>query len=392
MYSRGLRVLAVATGDVSNGHEEDIRDLEFVGLIGMIDPPAPGVQETIAEFRAAGVRTVMITGDQRRTAEAVARQLNMLSAQEQVLDGVEIDQLSDEQLAARLSVVGAFSRITPDAKLRLVRAYQQRGDIVAMLGDGINDAAALRKADVGVAMGQRGTDVAKEAASVVLQDDRFETIGVAIRQGRIIFDNIRKFVFYLFSCNLSEVLVLLVAGAAGLPLPLLPLQILWLNLVTDTFPALALAVEPGEADVMQRPPRDPQQAIMSRAFVGSVLFYGALITVATLAAYLMALQRDPEQARTVAFMTLGLAQALHLGTARSKGHVLGRSALSNRAAFTALLLVIALQLVTVFYEPLSRVLRTVPLDRNAWLLVWGMAALPAIVGQAARLLRKLPDK
>ena len=185
--------------------------------------------------------------------------------------------------------MGAFSRVSPADKLAIVAAYQARGEIVAMLGDGVNDAAALKKADVGVAMGRRGTDVASEAAAVVLQDDRFQTIGAAVEEGRVIFDNIRKFVFYLFSCNLAEVLVLLIAGAVGLPSPLLPLQILWLNLVTDTFPALALALEPAEPGIMRRPPRDPERAILSRAFLRSIGFYAALITAVTLAAFLLAL-------------------------------------------------------------------------------------------------------
>ena len=209
-------------------------------------------------------------------------------------------------------------RVTPEDKLVIVTALQARGEIVAMLGDGVNDAAALKKADVGVAMGLRGTDVAKEAAAIVLQDDRFETIAAAVEEGRVVYDNIRKFVFYLFSCNVAEILVLLIAGLAGLPAPLLPLQILWLNMVTDTLPALALAVEPGDADVMKRPPRNPKEAILSRGFLTGIAIYGALITASTLAVFLWALAHAPAQATTMSFMTLALAQILHLGNARSE--------------------------------------------------------------------------
>ena len=253
----GLRVLAVARGEVSGPSEDALHGLTFVGFIGLADPPAAGVKETIARLREAGLRTVMLTGDQRLTAETVGRELGVLGAGDRSLDGRELDALTGSDRDRVIGRTQAFSRVTPEHKLIIVESLQSRGEIVAMLGDGINDAAALKKADVGVAMGGRGTDVAKEAAAIVLQNDRFETVAAAVEEGRIIFDNIRKFVFYLFSCNVAEVLLLLVAGLAGLPLPLAPLQLLWLNMVTDTFPALALAIEPGDVDVMRRPAAEP---------------------------------------------------------------------------------------------------------------------------------------
>ena len=249
---RTSRSLLSRRGLLRTPAESAIERLTLVGLVGFADPPADGVKEAIGRLRAAGLRTVMLTGDQRATAAAIGRELNLFTEGQSIVDGRELDSLSDGELSSRLLNVAAFSRITPEHKLRLVAAFQARGDIVAMLGDGVNDAPALRKADIGVAMGIRGTDVAKEAAAIVLQDDRFDTIAAAVEEGRIIFDNIRKFVFYLFSCNVAEVLVLLFAALAGLPMPLMPLQILWLNMVTDTFPALALALEPGDANVMER--------------------------------------------------------------------------------------------------------------------------------------------
>jgi Ca2+-transporting ATPase len=285
LAAEGLRVLALAAGTVEAARESSLRGLTFLGFLGLMDPPDRGVKETIGRLRRAGIRTLMLTGDQRRTAEAIGRQVGTLGPGEQVIDGRELDASSDAQLSGRLAHVAGFSRVSPEHKLRIVRALQAGGDIVAMLGDGVNDAAALKRADVGVAMGMRGTDVAKEAAAIVLQDDRFETIAAAVEEGRVVYDNIRKFVFYLFSCNVAEVLVLLAAGLAGFPLPLAPLQILWLNLVTDTFPALALAMEPGDPDIMTRPPRAPQEAILSRAFVGSVLLHALLITACTMAAF-----------------------------------------------------------------------------------------------------------
>jgi Ca2+-transporting ATPase len=383
----GLRVLALAAGPVDAPAEASLRSLTLVGFVGLIDPPHRGVAETIARLRRAGLRTIMLTGDQRLTAEAIGRQLEVLGAGERVMDGGQIDALSPEALRTELASVGALSRVSPEHKMTIVKSLQARGEIVAMLGDGVNDAPALKQADVGVAMGIRGTDAAKEAAAIVLQDDRFETIAAAVEEGRIIYDNIRKFVFYLFSCNVAEVLVLLVAGLAGLPLPLLPLQILWLNMVTDTFPALALALEPGDADVMNRPPRNPQEALLSRTFIGSVLLYGGLITASTLAAFLWAID-DPERATTVSFMTLALAQILHLGTARSSEAVLRPArALANPYALGAVVLAVALQLVAMYLPPLAAVLHVVPLGGREWLVVVALAALPAMLGQAARLRR-----
>jgi Ca2+-transporting ATPase len=365
-----------------------VKDLTFVGFVGMIDPPAPGVKETIRAFHDAGIRTVMITGDQQRTAQAVATDLGMLADGDEVLDGRAMAHLSNEDLAARLEHVAAFSRVDPEAKLAIVTAYQRRGEIVAMLGDGVNDAPALRKADVGVAMGHRGTDVAKEAADVVLQDNRFSTIGAAVEQGRIIFDNIQKFVFYLFSCNLAEVLVLLIPALMGLPLPLLPIQILWLNIVTDTFPALSLAVEPGEPDVMRRPPRDPQAAIFSRRFLYAIAWYASVIAVVTLVAFWIALEGDDaasSRALTMSFMTLALAQTFHLGNAGSEAHVLTvRQALSNPVAIGAIVLVVVLQVLAIHVGPLAVVLRTAPLGPQDWAVCLSLALVPAAVGQVSR--------
>jgi Ca2+-transporting ATPase len=383
---RGLRVLGVAAGPVDEPGESALRGLAFIGFVGLMDPPAAGVKQTIGRLRAAGLRTLMLTGDQRLTAEAIGRELGILGGEDQVMDGRELDGLSGAELEARIATAGAFSRVTPEHKLALVQALQGRGEIVAMLGDGVNDAPALRKADVGVAMGIRGTDVAKEASAIILQDDRFETIAAAVEEGRIIYDNIRKFVFYLFSCNLAEVWVLLFSGLAGLPLPLLPLQILWLNMVTDTLPALALAMEPGDPHVMKRPPRDPQEAILSRRFLGSVLFFGLLITASSVGAFLWALPTGLERASTVCFITLALAQIFHLGNARSVEPVLHPArATANRYAVGAVILSVVLQLLAVWVEPLARVLRVVPLTRAEWVVALTLAAVPAVVGQALKL-------
>ena len=384
----GLRVLGVASGQVRDAGEHALGGLTFLGFIGLADPPAAGVKETIARLKRAGLRTVMLTGDQRLTAEAVGRELGLLQGDERVVGGQELEHLSGDELQAAAAHAGVFSRITPEHKLRIVQALQARGEIVAMLGDGVNDAPALKKADVGVAMGTRGTDVAKEAAAIVLRDDRFETIAAAVEEGRVVFDNIRKFVLYLFSCNVAEVLVLLAAGISGLPLPLLPLQLLWLNMITDTFPALALAMEPAEADVMHRPPRRPEEAILSRPFLLRILLYGALITGATLAAFLWGLAGPPGRATTMAFMTLALAQIAHLGNARRVGPVLDPGgAAANPYAIGAVALSIGLQVATLYVDPLPRLLRVTPLEPGEWLIVGACAVVPVLVGQGLKLWR-----
>jgi Ca2+-transporting ATPase len=387
---QGLRVLAMASGVVGHATEAALMGLTCHGLVGLEDPPAPNVHATIERLRGAGLRTVMLTGDQRLTAEVIGQRLGLLDRDQQAIDGRELDRMTPDELGAAAARVAAYSRITPEHKLRIVQSLQARGEIVAMLGDGVNDAAALKQADVGVAMGIRGTDVAKQAASIVLGDDRFDTIAAAVEEGRIIFDNIRKFVLYLFSCNVAEILVLLCAGLAGLPLPLLPLQLLWLNLVTDTFPALALAMEPAETDVMARPPRRPQEAILSGPFLTTILVYGALITISTLAAFLWALQTSAAHASTVAFMTLAFAQIAHLGNARSERAVLRPGpAAANPFAIAGVVVSIGLQLMAALVPPLAGLLHLTPLGRADWIVIAGLGLAPAVLGQGIKLVRGL---
>ena len=388
----GLRVLALAQRTLRAGEScgpAALDGLLFLGLVGLQDPAADGVVETVAALRRAGIRTLMLTGDQRLTGEAVAREVGLLADGARCLDGAELAGLDDEQLRAAVPSIGAVSRVTPEQKLRVIESLRARGEIVAMLGDGVNDAPALKRADIGVAMGLRGTDVARETAHLVLQDDRLETVAAAVEEGRVLFDNIRKFVYYLFSCNLSEVLVLLFGALAGLPLPLLPLQILWLNLVTDVFPALALAMEPGEPDVMERPPRDPRAAILSRGFLLSVTLHGLLLTVTVLAAFVWALRTgDTARATTVVFMSIALGQLLHVLNARSERPVLfSRRLFANPWIGAAALVVIGLQAAALYVPALAAVLGNVALDGAAWGLVILAGIVPLVVGQGWRVIR-----
>jgi Ca2+-transporting ATPase len=389
MAGRGLRVLGLATGDVGHPDERSLAGLTFIALIGISDPPAAGVKEAIGAFRRSGIRTVMLTGDQRGTAAAIARQLD-LGGDTHTLTGADVDALSDAELEQRLESAAVFSRVSPAAKLRLVTAYQRKGEVVAMIGDGVNDAAALKRADVGVTMGRRGTEVARDTATIVLTDDRFETIGAAIAEGRLVFENIRRFVFYLFSCNLAEIVVLLGTSAAGWPLPLAPIQVLWLNLVTDSVPALALALEPARGDLMQRPPRHPTDALISRAFLYSIGGYALLIAAPVLAAIVWQTVSGVPYARaiTINFAVLGLAQLFHLGNARDEEAVLRwRRVIANRAALIALALGVLSLLAVIQIPAMAHLLRLVPLSPVDWALVCGLALVPAVVGQAVKATR-----
>lgn len=390
---RGLRVLALAEGPPP-GPGEEPTGFTLLGFVGLEDPPAPGVAATIGQFRRAGIRTVMLTGDQQATATAIARELDLLPAGAETRDGAELDCLPDSELAAAGARTAVWSRVSPAGKLRLVAALQREGAVVAMLGDGINDAAALRKADIGVAMGRRGTDLAREAADVVLADDRFATIAIAVAEGRVIHDNVRKAVVYLLACNMAELAVVLLAAAAGWPAPLQPLQILWLNLLTDTIPALALAVEPAEPGVMARGPTGATTPLLTRASRREVAGYGSLIAGATLAAFAWGLGRGPApaEAAALAFLTLAFAQLFHLGTARRTGPVVGwGAACSNPMALGAVALAAGLQVVAATWHPLASLLGVHSLTRLEWTVVVLLALAPALLGQAWKLWRAPSD-
>lgn len=391
LAARGLRVLALAEGEVDRPEDGALNHLAFAGLVGITDPPAGDVPLTIERLRSAGIRTIMVTGDQRGTAEAIARELGMMGDGDLVIDGAEVDAASEEELATRATRTAVFSRVSPTGKLKLVGALQHRGEIVAMLGDGVNDAAALRKADIGVAMGGRGTDLAKEAADVVLTDDRLESVLHAVEEGRVIVANIRKAIFYLFSCNLAEILVVLGGAVVGFPTLLLPLQILWLNLLTDTTPALALALEPGDREVMRHPPEPPGTPIMGRSAIWRTGVYAVLIAAVTMGALFLGLAlhpSDPARAGALAFVTLALAQTFHLGNARSEQHVLALSrAAANRHAVAAVVFTLALQVVAVTWSPLAGLLGLHQLTQREWLLVAGLGILPAVIGQTGKALR-----
>jgi len=367
MAREGLRVLALAWRPVKRLEDAPLENLTFLGLIGLEDPLRPGVKEAIADCGAAGIRTIMLTGDQQLTAEAIGRAL-----------GLAPDSIR--------------SRVTPEGKLALIESLQAEGHVVAMTGDGVNDAPALARADIGVAMGRHGTDVARESADLVLTDDNFATLTRAVEEGRVIYANLRKVIHFLFSCNLSEILTIFVTIVAGFPTPLLPLQILWVNLVTDILPAVALIRDPAEPDVMRRPPRDPSEALVTWRFGGRMLAEGALLAAGVLSAYLWVVWQDGPgpRASTMAFMALVLIHPFQAMNCRSER--LGWWRLpSNPWIWVALLALVGLQWVSVAVPGLSRLLSTVPLGgRELGVLavgvLWPVVLMEVIKGSRARCL------
>ena len=388
LAQKGLRVLAIACKKGVNTDTEIEREIEhemvFLGFAGILDPPRPDVARAIEQAQTAGIRTIMITGDQKDTAMAIARRIGMRGADEEAITGVEMDDFTIDELAERLRHNPIFARVSPKNKLDIVDALNKNNEITAMTGDGVNDAPALKKADIGISMGQRGTTVAKETSDMILLDDRFPTIVEAVRQGRVIFDNIQKFIHYLFSCNLSEIMFIFIAILIRVPTPLIALQILWLNLVTDVFPALAMAWETAEAGTMTRAPRDPGKPIITNRHKLRIGFQGAVITMGPLFAYLITLNSGYTllESRTIGFMTLALVQLFHVFNVRRKnGLGFDGTLFRNAYLWGALVLTIGLQLFAVYTPFMQIILHTTALSPGMWLVVLGGTLIPIILLQ-----------
>jgi len=367
LASRGYRVLGLAYRDnfPDDGEETALLDdgWTFLGFVGLIDPPRAGVVDAIRRCRTAGIVPVMITGDHPATAAAIAEKIGIPCSDKRSMTGTELTALSDEDLATQAENVRVYARVNPEQKIRIVHALQANGHFVAMTGDGVNDAPALKAATIGVAMGRRGTEVAREAAEVVLLDDSFETIVAAVREGRRIYDDIRKFIRYTMTSNSGEIWVLVLAPLLGMPLPLLPLQILWINLVTDGLPGLALSVEPAERGVMRRKPRPPEESIFSGGMAMHILFVGLLIGGLTLATQRWFWQRGYEEWQTMVFTVLVVAQLFNCLAIRSEHDSIFRVGFaSNRSLVLALAITIAAQLAVIYVPFFAAVFRTVPLS------------------------------
>jgi len=366
MAADGLRVLAFARRDFSRPplleSEQVEANLGFLGFAGLMDPPRAEAKNAVALCRSAGITPVMITGDHPATARAVAQRLGIIGQGGEVLTGAELAGLSDAEFSAHVERVRVYARAAPEHKIRIIRALQEKGEYVAMTGDGVNDAPALRRADIGVAMGLSGTDVAKEASHMILLDDNFASIVGAVREGRRIFDNIRKFIRFVMAGNSGELITLSLAPLFGLPIPLLPIHILWVNLVTDGLPGLALATEREERGIMQRPPRPPGESIFARGMWQHILWAGLLLGALCIGVQAWALHVDDAHWQTMVFTVLTLAQMFHVLAIRSeRDSLLTLGLFSNRPLFGAILLTFALQLATIYIPALNPIFRTEPL-------------------------------
>jgi len=359
----------------------------FVGLVGMIDPPRPEVKESIAHCRQAGIETVLITGDYKETAYAIAKELGMVEHEGQAIMGKDLDEYSDEKLREVVKKTKVYARVSPDHKVRIVTALKENGHITSMTGDGVNDALALKKADIGVAMGITGTDVAKNTAEVILTDDNFATIVNAVEEGRIIFSNIKKFVFFLLSCNIGEILLVFISILLGWEVPLLPIQLLWLNLVTDSFPAMALGVENAEPGIMKQPPRSTKEAILDKEMLGGIAFQAVAISFASLLSYYWAVKMYGTatgliHARSVVFTTLILSELLRAFSSRSQNYTLFKIGFfTNIRMVQAVFLSFILTFAVIYIPALNEVFDVMPLTLRDWQIVTAFSFIPLLTGE-----------
>ena len=396
MTQDALRVLGMAYKVVpelpeDKTSEEFERNLTFTGLVGMIDPPRPEVPPALETGSKAGIRTVMITGDYPNTARSIAESIGLLRPGKQVLTGPKLDDMDEDTLYREVNNTDVFARVSPEHKLRIVEALRAHGEVVAMTGDGVNDAPSIKRADIGVAMGITGTDVAKESADMVLTDDNYASIVSAVEQGRVIYSNIRKFVYYLLSCNLAEIATIFIATLITGSSPLTPLQLLWLNLITDGAPALALATEKGDPDIMDQPPRPPSEPIINRSMRVGLVVQTIAKTSITLFAYFLGLQlypTQPEIAMTMAFVTLSFSELLRAFTARSERYPIFKiGVFSNRYMNLAVLTSLFLLLAVVYIPFLQPIFKTVSLTWEQWRYILPLLFVPAIADELTKLVQ-----
>lgn len=385
----GLRVLAFAYKESDEELSADTeKDLTFIGLVSEMDPPREESVAAVARAKEAGIRTVMITGDHKVTAVAIAKKIGIFNDGDIALTGLELDALSDEELDQEIEKVAVYARVSPENKIRIVNAWQRKDHIVSMTGDGVNDAPALKKADVGVAMGITGTEVSKDAASMILTDDNFATIIKAVANGRTVYENIKNAIGYLLSGNLSAIITVLFASIAGLPVPFVAVQLLFINLVTDSLPALAIGMEPGNPDILKRKPRDPKASLLDKPFVTQISTQGFLISLSVITAFLIGLKDSPAIACTMAFSTLTFARLLHGFNCRSQHSIFKIGFKNNWYSLAAFALGTALLVLILFVPTLHGLFAVQPLSgQEVWLIVI-LAIIPTVLIQLVKVIRE----
>lgn len=385
MAEDALRVIAIAYKDVEKlpreiNSETIENELTFVGLIGMIDPPREGVKEAVKTCRKAGIKTVMITGDHLQTAKAIAKELGILRKGDLAINGETLEKMSQQELERNIMRYSVFARVSPEHKVRIVKAFQSTGAVVAMTGDGVNDAPALKNADIGIAMGKGGTDVAKNASDMVLTDDNFVTIVEAVKQGRNIYDNIKKAVHFLLATNIGEIVAIFVGLLLGIKSPLLAIQLLWVNLVTDSFPAIALGLEKAESNIMNRLPRNPRKSLFADGLWGKITTEGVMIGVLTLVAFSIGNNLySIEVGRTMAFLSLGILELVHSFNIKGEESIFKTGLFENRYLVGAFVLGTLLQVVVVVISPLAQIFDVVPLNSVQWLMTAIISILPVVI-------------
>ena len=395
MADEALRVLAIAYLDIPNlpsriDTETVEKNLIFIGLIGMIDPPREGVKEAVATCKKAGIKTVMITGDHIITAKAIAKDLGILRGSDLAITGEELDKIPQAVLQRNIMNYSVFARVTPEHKVRIVKAYQSTGAVVAMTGDGVNDAPALKNADIGIAMGKNGTDVAKNAADMVLTDDNFVTIVEAVKQGRNIFDNIKKAVHFLIATNIGEIVTIFLGLILGLKSPLLAIQLLWINLVTDSLPAIALGLEKPEVDIMDKKPRDSKKGIFADGLWQRIITEGTMLGILTLVAFSVGnYLYDIEVGRTMAFVSLGLLELVHSFNIKSEESIFRVGLFENKYLLGAFILGALLQVVVVVIPSVAEVFKLVPLTQVQWMYTFGISILPLVIMEIQKAFNKI---
>ena len=398
MTNKALRVMGVAYKELTTLPSKINSDtlesnLKFLGLIGMIDPPREGVREAVETCKKAGIKTVMITGDHIETAKAIARDLNILTIKDKAITGQELDKIPQKELEKNIKEYSVFARVTPEHKVRIVKAWQHTGAVVAMTGDGVNDSPALKNADIGIAMGKNGTDVAKNASDMILTDDNFVTIVEAVKQGRNIYDNIKKAIHFLIATNIGEIVTIFMGLVLGMKSPLLAIQLLWVNLVTDSLPAIALGLEPAEKDIMKRKPINSKKSIFADGLWNKIIVEGIMIGMLTLVSFSIGNKYyGLEKGRTMAFITIGLLELIHSFNIKSEESIFNIGILENKYLIGSFILGVIIQTIVVIIEPLADIFKLSQLNITQWIITILISILPIPIMELQKKIDKSSKK